>query len=46
MRVLLDWLDNIACRWRQRDLDRCFQGVNPDSITDIDKFLRSKKCLY
>ena len=42
MRMLLKWLDDLMRRWTQSEMDRWFEGVNPDSIKDIDKFLRSK----
>jgi hypothetical protein len=36
------WLDHWAARVNDARLQRCFDAVNPDSITDIDKYLRSR----
>jgi hypothetical protein len=40
--MLLKWLDDLMCRWTQAEMDRFFEGVNPESVKDIDKLLRSK----
>lgn len=40
--MLLKWLDDLMCRWTQSEMDRFFEGINPESVKDIDKFLRSK----
>lgn len=40
--MLLKWFGNLMQRWTQNEMDRYFEGVNPESIKDIDKFLRLK----
>ena len=40
--MMLKWLDDLLGRWTQHEMDRWFDGIKPDSIKDIDKFLRSK----
>ena len=36
------WLDHWAARINDAQVQRYFDGINPDSITDIDKYLRSR----
>lgn len=38
--MLLKWLDDLMRRWTEREYEHYF--ANPESIKDIDKFLRSK----
>jgi len=42
MRMLLNWIDDVMCRWTQHEMERFFEGVDPDSIQDIEQFLRNK----
>ena len=40
--MLLKWFNDLMCRWTQSEMDRFFEGVNPEAVKDIDKLLRSK----
>ena len=42
MPALLKWINGLLERWTQHEYDRCFG--NPESIKDIDKFLRDHPC--
>ena len=42
MSKLLTWINDLMERWTQREYDHYFK--NPESIKDIDKFLRDHPC--
>jgi hypothetical protein len=40
--MLLDWFNNLMSRWTQSQYDRLFDGIDPSTIKDIDKFLKGR----
>lgn len=42
---MIAWFDRWMRRLRERDLQRHFNKLNPETITDIDKYLRDHRLM-